>query len=230
MKTYSNYVIVGFVSLFIAIIVGICIVAIIDKKLSDITINVPKPEVTVNMSKCESDKLENFETTKTDSHTPSSGTPDSRTPSSGTPDSNQNQSEIIDKTESKKTDSKKSETVKKIKVNPDWLDKILDTEQYDDVEGYKQYAVMGCPDRRKKMKLYPNIVACNQPNYLTAENYYNANFNYPYIPGQSEERWMPADYEYTTFLSPADKSIRIITRNKSKLSTKQPFPSNYWFK
>ena len=187
MKTYSNYVIVGFVSLAIAVVVGVCIVAIIDKRLSDITINVPKPEVTVDLSKCNNEK-----------------------------------EELKEKFE--------STSKKKIKVNPDWLDKILDTEQYENIEGYKQYAVAGCPDRKKKMKLYPNIVACNQPNYLTAENYYNANFNYPYIPGQSEERWLPADYEYTSFLSPVDKSVRIITRNKSKLSTKQPFPANYWFK
>lgn len=200
--TFSDYIIIGIVSLAIAFIMGMSIVSIIDKKLTDITINVPKPDVTVKISDCNKNTKE-FK-------------------------SSENKNEI-EEFQSLTSDQQAPKTDRKIKVNPVWLDKILDTEQYDDVEGYKQYAVMGCPDRRKKMKLYPNIVSCNQPNYLTAENYYNANFEYPYIPGQSEETWLPADYEYTSYLAKPDVSVRIIARNKNKLSKKPPFPENYWF-
>ena len=203
--SYSDYIIIGIVSLAIAFIMGMCIVSIIDRKLNDITINVPKPEVTVNMSGCKNDEIkEEFATVVN----------------------------IKPTTDSKNTVENKNEPKlnRKIRVNPDSLDKILNSEQYDDVEGYKQYAVMGCPDRHKKFKLYPNIVSCNQPNYLTAENYYNQNFEYPYIPGQSEERWVPADYNFSSYLAPPDISYRIISKNKNRLSKKPPFPANYWFK
>jgi hypothetical protein len=122
----------------------------------------------------------------------------------------------------------------------DYLDQF---EHHDEAEGYKYYAVAGCPDRRKKLNLYPDLVSCAQPNYLTAENYYEKNFNYPYIPGQSEERWMGADYErgvgplygkhgdYMSELGNPYVSRRIIVRNASKkLPNKPPFPYNYWFR
>jgi hypothetical protein len=203
MTTYSNYIIVAIVSLVIACIMGMCIVSIIDRKLSDITINIPKPEVTVSVPKCRANNSD--------------------------VDNSDTDNDIKEEFDSVTDETKINSTPKRIHVNPDWLDKILDTEQYDDVEGYKQYAVSGCADRRKKLKLYPNIVACSQPNYLTAENYYNENFEYPYIPGQNEQRWTPADTRYTNYLANPEKSIRIITKNKSEISKKPPFPSNFWF-
>lgn len=207
--TFSDYIIIGIVSLAIAFIMGMSIVSIIDKKLTDITINVPKPDVTVKISDCNKN-IKEYKNQKTKE--------------------SEEQEETGEIEEFQPTKDSAPKTNRKIKVNPVWLDKILDTEQYDDVEGYKQYAIMGCPDRTKKMKLYPNIVACSQPNYLTAENYYNSNFEYPYIPGQSEEQWVPANYDYTSYLAKPDVSIRIIARNKNKLSKKPPFPENYWFK
>lgn len=209
MPTISDYIIIAIACVGIAFIIGMCIVSVVDKKMSDIVINVPKPEVTVNIKDgCKKDDKSVEEFTPTDNKT----TVPNIAPTSTS------------------TSTQKKKPVKKKKGSIFLNMYEGDDELYPDVEGTRQYAVMGCQDRNKKMKLYPNQIACNVPNYLTAENYYVKNFEYPVVPGQSEERHLGADYDEVNYLADPNKSIRIISRNTNNLSNQPPFPANYWFK
>lgn len=218
MPSASDYVIIGIACIGIAFIIGMCIVSVVDKKMSDIVINVPKAEVVVNIDDCKNKNVEEF--TPTDSVQQPSPTQTSSVPKpSSTPKP------------VAKTTSTKSKLTKSVKKNGlKFLNPYEgDDELYPDTAGMREYAVMGCRDRTKKFKLFPNTVACNVPNYLTAENYYTKNFEYPVAPGQSEERLLGADYTDSNFLAKPDVSYRVISLSRNKLSTKPPYPANYWF-
>ncbi len=212
MPTITDYIIIAIACIGIAFVIGMCIVSVVDKKMSDIVINVPKPEVTVNIKEdCSSKKtVEEF--------TPTSKKKDDE----GSIELKQNK--LVNPATKKAPISMKKNGMRFLNAYEQ------DDELYPDVEGTRQYAVMGCRDRTKKFKLYPNMVACAMPNYLTAENYYTKNFEYPVLPGQSEERNLGADYDEVTSFGKPDVSYRLIVRNRNKLSNKPPFPANYWFK
>ena len=208
MPKMSDCVFVGIISLIVAFIIGMCISSMVDKKLNNVSVNIPDIVVDHKGCECKENKYYTAYTEK--------------------PVDNVELLEPFRPTPEVKTPEVKTKKKPKRMNRYDKIESVIPLDYTDDVEGSKQYAVAGCPDRRKKMKLYPDLVSCAQPNYMTAENYYNRNFEYPYIPGQSEETWLGADYDYTTYLANANKSYRIVTRNKKK-TAKAPFPSNYWF-
>jgi hypothetical protein len=225
---HKKYIYLGIISIILAGVVVMSISNMIDDKINNIVINVPEiniPEIKIDHRGCDCRiaKPNKYYTAYTEE------------PSNHIEyiDPSKEYFETINSSQVKSAAPKYDAKMrllrgKKKETKYDKITNNADLDYTDDVEGSKQYAVMGCSDRRKKLKLYPDLVACAQPNYMTAENYYNQNFEYPYIPGQNEEYWLGADYKYTSFLANADKSYRIISRSRKKTS-KSPFPANYWF-
>lgn len=210
-NSLCEYIGIAIICLVVAFIIGTSLVSVIDSKINNVSVNlpefnIPKPNITVLVNK-EDGTYESFSNTN------------------------------------KKDDDKRikdfaggvvpHERLKNILVmdSGDVIKNQKAIDLYGDVErGLKEYAVAGCKDRRKKFKMYPNQVSCNFPNNLTAENYYTNVFQYPYIPGPSEELYFPSNYDETDHYADPNKSFRIVNRNAKIINKKPPYPSNYWFK
>lgn len=221
-----EYLGIAIICFIVAFVLGTSIVTLIDDKINNVSVNlpeiiVPRPNVTVVIDKDNYDEMrcgaiEKFEPLPKDNETDSSA----------------------EVKEAKKIKRFVNGTTQKERLdyilnmsNNDIIRNDKPVILYNDVEdGLKKYAVAGCKDRRKKFKMYPNQVACNVPNYLTAENYYNSVFEYPYIPGPSEELYFPSNYNEMDEYGSPNISFRIVNRNAKIINKNPPHPSNYWFK
>jgi len=68
------------------------------------------------------------------------------------------------------------------------------------------------------LQLLPSQIECDQPNKLTAENYYKTKFNMRSIPMHNEYLVKGANYqEYTDFVDPNKSNIRILSQNTKGL-------------
>ena len=68
------------------------------------------------------------------------------------------------------------------------------------------------------LQLLPSQISCDQPNKLTAENYYKTKFNMRSIPMHNEYLVKGANYqEYTDFVDPNKSNIRILSQNTKGL-------------
>lgn len=103
------------------------------------------------------------------------------------------------------------------------------------VSSYPGYVgtIIGC-EKEKPYKIFPDQIACNQPNYKTAENYYRYYFKYPIIPNPDLDYFSPAGYFTNSSYGKIDDhpsqnhNFKIIP-TEYKTSGKTPFPSNYQF-
>ncbi len=68
------------------------------------------------------------------------------------------------------------------------------------------------------MQLLPSKISCDQPNKLTAENYYKTKYNIRSIPMSNEYTIKGANYqEYSDFVNPHKSNIRILSQNTKGL-------------
>jgi len=207
MVVLTDYIFISFTTLAIAIIVVTALFIFIDNKISNVSINIPMCEGIFNKEKKDNEEKEMFDSLGSNI------------------DNNSQVDQSVMKFINPEKVIRKMNPRLTVKGSNDFDQDVM----FDNVEGiFPPYAISGCRDRHKKWKLYPNVVECNLPNYLTAENYYATNFEYPYVPGQDEQYYLPANFGKTAYLAPANISYRVIARTTKK-NNKPPFAANLWF-
>lgn len=88
--------------------------------------------------------------------------------------------------------------------------------------------VIGC-QRQYSREVYPDQIPPNDPNYKTGENYYRKYFGYPIIPEMTKDKWLPANINDHSSEGPPDRDYRVVPQNYTNTGNKQPLPSNYHF-
>jgi hypothetical protein len=201
----SEYIFIFILALGIAFIIGISIVGIVDRKISNIAINIPKinvppTNVTVKLGEkcsCEEPLNVKYYNTYDNNQTvkPSTIEAFDNTASTSAP--------ILLESACKSKKKRKKTT------NKDCL-------------------AIGSMVPKNKMGIIDVQLDCIKQNNLTAEKYYNKIFKYPHVPLPSEkDRWIPADFVNTNYYANAKVWYKV---NNGKHPNKSvPYPSNYVF-
>ncbi|HXT84470.1 MAG TPA: hypothetical protein VN704_09120 [Verrucomicrobiae bacterium] len=222
----KEYIYIGLIVLFIFLIFGYSIDKLIDQKLSDIHINLPKinipePNIIIKMKK----KKKNVKPiNSTDNNCAIPNVVNENTVENFDPNikenpftaarSNRNRNQGIPYISETEIEENPSEFSKK---KLPYLGTII-----------------GC-QKQGKYKLQPDQIACNQPNYRTAEHYYDYYFKYPVIPQMDQDKWLPASivtrpsYGNTDDYMSPDRNYRVVPQHYATTIAKPPLPSNYEF-
>ncbi len=225
----TDNVLFGILILGIILLFGFGTNYLIDKKLSDININIPRinvpePQIIVNVVKKRKyhENRDNKEEHKNNNNK-------MENVEGFDPDVPYISNEVV------KDPSKLPEAGRSF-LPYIWENEVEEEPQKLEVKELPIYSgrVIGC-QRNSKRLLFPDQVPKEKANNRTGENFFKYYFTYPTIPALDQDRWLPynigdkeggyINQEY----SPPDRNYRVIPRHYSSVANRAPFPSNYYF-
>ncbi len=215
----TEYVCIVLLVIVISGVLGMNIVNLIDRKISDISINlpkinVPKPEIIVNMSDiCNPRRSDLPAVRELLEHFSSKIIPTRE----DLPKDDDISKKLLDKYLKKPTKKTKPKK-KKRKINydesPDLDPSHVVERDSDEYIG----SVLGCRPVMGR-PVHPDQVSCSMPNFKTSENYYRYYYKYPMVPRMptiDEQRWLGANYvNYIDTMVP-DRDYRVIQTGLKK--------------
>lgn len=226
MITKTDIIISVLFMITIAVIIGLNIVNVIDKKINNVSVNVPEPKLILNISKDDQDKINICACDKQE-----------------VKNQDQEQENNIEKF-TNVSDAQDTNNYTKIKEeilsdpnNNKFTDEnILTAADFGHDSSYAPNRYVSCANssiggryKGGKKRIYPYRVNCNNLNKLTAENYYKTFYNKFVIPIEDYNIKGSNYQKYDAYPSPQQvNNLKILSKNAKGVAIKtKNIPEGY---
>jgi hypothetical protein len=212
----------------IAVIIGLNIVNVIDKKINNVSVNVPEPKLILNISKDDEDKIsicacDKQKVVNKEENVVGEEQIEKFTNVSDAQDTN-NYKQIKEEILSDPNNNKFTD------------DDILTDADFGHDSNYAPNRYVACANssiggryKGGKKRIYPYRINCNNPNKLTAENYYKTFYNKFVIPIEDYNIKGFNYLNYTSYPTPRQvNNLKILSKNaKGVPNNKKYIPEGY---
>jgi hypothetical protein len=212
-------------------ILGLNLASFVDKKISQIAVNLPKVVVKIDKDNVCGKQVEHFDN-KGLSYKQEFDVQDVKEKEHGE-GSIKEQKERLAVTVDSKNNAKTEEIDGTDVKDPTKYPYVWQRTAEDNLAEQRDYGyigtVIGCKEAKGKKLLQPDQIECKMSNYQTAEDYYRYYYRYPLIPDDSKEAIQGYNQLQYSDNAPLGFDYRIIPQKYQQASNKPPFPANYYF-